>query len=252
MEEYGKAQKFKKEDYEEYIMALTEAADKGYGQAIEELEDEYINRTNITHQTYKITLPFYEKCDGSYSRFAICEYYHHTKNNYEKALSLYLKLADENFGMAINAVGYMYLRGQGVEQDYKMAVKYFKTSKYGYNNLGYMYQKGFGVKLNLDTAIKYYKLAIADKNLNGIGNLVEVCKTYRYDDDEIINYFIEIGHKNELHKIFPSNYLLDMVLQLKQENQEMKNHILASPEGSLYFEALADWKKDSKLSDENI
>ena len=247
MEEYEKARKCKG-NLNEYIMALTTSADKGYELAIKELENEYING-NITCQNYNVTLIFYENGDGLYSKFAIAEYYHHTKCDYKKALELYLKLTEENFGMAINAVGYIYLKGQGVKQDYKMAVKYFKMSKYGYNNLGYMYQQGFGVKLDLDTAIKYYKLAIADGNVNGIGNLVELYKTYRYDDDEILQYFIQIGHKNELYKIFPNNYLLDMLLKLKKENQEMKNHIFASPDGPLYFEALQSWKRDAKLSD---
>lgn len=30
--------------------------------------------------------------------------------------------------------------------------------------------------------------------------------------------------------------------KLKIENEEMRNHILASPDGPLYFEALQEWK----------
>jgi TPR repeat protein len=244
MEEYKNALKYKGKNYDDYIMCLTASADEGWRDAIQELENEYINGSKIPTQYYKVTLKFYEERHGQYSRFAMAEYYHHTKYDYKKAMSLYVELAEEQFGQAINAIGFMYLRGQGVVRDYKMAVKYFKMSKYGYNNLGYMYQEGFGVKANMDTAIKYYKLAIEDKNLNGIDNLVQVYMRYRVSDDEIIEYFIKIGKKSELRKIFSPDKLLDMFLNLRKENTEMKNHILASPEGLLYFEALSSWKHD--------
>jgi TPR repeat protein len=245
MEEYEEAQKFKG-DFSKYIVKLTEAADKGYEKAIQELENEYNNKNNIVTQNYKVTLKIYEKEIGPYSKFAIGYYYQVYKPDFKKALSIYLELSEKNFGMAINAVGYMYLFGKGVYKNYDTALKYFRMSKYCYNNLGYMYQKGFGVEMNLDTAIKYYKLAIADNNRNGIGNLVEVYRNYKPNDEEIIQYFISINAKDQLKKIFSHDYLLDMVMSLKKENTEMKNHILASPDGELYFEALNSWKKKIK------
>ena len=255
MEEYKKAKEFGVVKYDEYITALTESADKGWEEAIRELEYEYNNcLIRVKSQNYNVTLKIYEASDCVYSQYAIGVYYHCLNINYKKAMDLYLKLCDQGLGMAMNTVGYMYLLGEGVEVDYKIAVKYFKMTKDGYNNLGYMYQKGFGVKMDVDRGIKYYKLAIKNGNMNGVSNLRFVYQTYPPDDDEVIGvieYFIKIGYKHELKKIFSSDTLLDLVLKQKRENQEMKNHILASPEGSLYFEALANWKKDAILSDEN-
>ena len=249
MEEYRKAQEYGLVKYDEYIMALTTSADKGWEKAIEELENEYTNFLGrIKSQNYTITLKIYEASECIYSQYAIGVYYHCVKIDYKKAMLLYLKLCDQGLGMAMNTVGYMYLLGQDVEVDYKIAVKYFKMTKHGYNNLGYMYQKGFGVKLDLDRGIKYYKLAIENGNMNGVGNLRVVYQTYLPDDNEVIEYFIKIGYKHELKHIFSFDNLLDKILLLEKEKSEMKNHILASPDGPLYFEALEEWKRDSGIN----
>ena len=245
-EEYEYAQKIKEKNYDKYIMKMTTSADEGWAEAIKELEDEYTNcLSRLMSQNYATTLKFYEGRENPYSLYALGVYYHYVNINFDKAIPIYRKLVEENFGLAFNTLGYMYLLGQGVDVDYKIAVKYFKMTKHGYNNLGYMYQKGFGVKLNLDKAIKYYKLAIENGNFVGISNLRCLYKTYSPpDDNEVIDYFIKIGYKHELKHIFSFDNLLDIILKQKKENQEMKNHILASPEGPLYFEALAAWKRD--------
>ena len=61
-------------------------------------------------------------------------------------------------------LGVMYDKGQGVPQDYKTAVKWYRlAAEQGYAgaqyNLGTMYDNGQGVPQDYKTAVKWYRLA---------------------------------------------------------------------------------------------
>ena len=61
-------------------------------------------------------------------------------------------------------LGLMYYNGQGVLQDYKEAVKWYrKSAEQGYakaqHNLGVMYEDGLGVLQDYKEAFKWYRLA---------------------------------------------------------------------------------------------
>ena len=63
----------------------------------------------------------------------------------------------------------MYQNGQGVIQNYKIAVKWYKLSaEQGHpdaqSNLGNMYTKGDGVIQNYKTAVKWYRLSAEQGN----------------------------------------------------------------------------------------
>ena len=87
--------------------------------------------------------------------------------DYGKARILWLPLAESGHTFALNNVGMMYKKGNGVPRDLKKAVKYFKqSSDQGFSlasyNLAAMYQSGKGVKKNRKTAFKWMRKA-ADK-----------------------------------------------------------------------------------------
>ena len=258
MEEYRNAQEYGPAKYDEYIMALTASADEGWSEAIKEFELEMVNDfPRYSLQNYNVTKKFYKNRSGLFSQYALASFYRHRANKYGKAKNIYLTLSEKGLRDATNALGFMYQKGCGVPLDNKIACKYYKMSVKagsisGYNNLAFMYQKGLGVKQNYEKAAKYYKLAIKYGNIHGLDNLCWMYKFFYRPDNvyEVISYFLEINQTNRLKDAFSFEDLLEIVLRLKHENNEMKNHILASPEGSLYFEALADWKKDAKLSDE--
>jgi TPR repeat protein len=80
--------------------------------------------------------------------------------DYGKARILWLPLAQGGHTFAMNNVGMMYKKGNGVPQDHKKAVKYFKqSSDQGFSlasyNLAAMYQSGKGVKKNRKAAFKW-------------------------------------------------------------------------------------------------
>ncbi|MEP5152218.1 SEL1-like repeat protein, partial [Planktotalea sp.] len=77
---------------------------------------------------------------------------------------LYTQAAALGSGRALNNLGLIYVRGEGVEQDYARAVDLFSQAgemgvKQAYRNLGVLYENGFGVPVNEAKAAELYKLA---------------------------------------------------------------------------------------------
>ena len=75
--------------------------------------------------------------------------------------------AEKGDAEAQNNLGLMYVKGQGVEQDFKEAVKWFqKAADQGFAaaqyNLGRMYYDGKGVERTYVTAYAWWTIAAAD------------------------------------------------------------------------------------------
>jgi len=105
--------------------------------------------------------------------------------NYVEAARLFLPLAENGDAFSRFKLAVMYRKGQGVQQDYKAALKWNRlAAEQGFakaqNNLGVMYSRGDGVTQDYIEAVKWYRLAaeqgydIAQSNLgimydNGFG-----------------------------------------------------------------------------------
>ena len=81
-----------------------------------------------------------------------------------EAVSWYEKAMEKGDVSAINNLGRMYEKGQGVQQDYEKAMELYKQAvdagnKYAMNNLGRIYENGYCGQVNLEEALKWYKLA---------------------------------------------------------------------------------------------
>jgi TPR repeat protein len=146
----------------------------------------------------------------------------------------------------------------GVKQNIEKSIQLFKMAvKMGHcssmNSLGVTYETKIK---NYDLAIKYYEMAANEKYEMATNNLADLYKKMKNlrDKKYVINYFFSIGKEEKLKFIY--NYDDEDISLLKDrfefskenekikvENREMKNHILASPDGLLYFEALEEWKK---------
>jgi len=86
------------------------------------------------------------------------------EQDYQNALNLFAKRAEQGDPHSQCALGLMYGHGQGVMQDYKKAVQlYIKSANQGYPkaqyNLGVMYFMGYGVPHNEITAAYWYAKA---------------------------------------------------------------------------------------------
>lgn len=90
--------------------------------------------------------------------------------NYETALSTFMPLAETNDdGWSQYFLGRMYANGQGVEQNYETAAKWFrKAAEKGLHDaqfrLGRLYAAGQGVPVDYEYAYGWYSVAAHQKN----------------------------------------------------------------------------------------
>jgi len=108
------------------------------------------------------------------AKFDLAEMYYYgegTKINYKKSYELYNKiLIDSHRDAIIKAkLGYMYLKGKGVDKNLSMAKKLYEESAELGNldasyNLGLMYMSGLGVDKNISKAIEYLNIPATSNN----------------------------------------------------------------------------------------
>ncbi len=87
-----------------------------------------------------------------------------------------IKKAMEGDAVAQNRLGICYYAGEGIEQDYVEAVKWFqKSAEKGnddaQNNLGCCYYFGKGVEQNYEEAVRWYQNSINQGNANAQNNM---------------------------------------------------------------------------------
>lgn len=88
----------------------------------------------------------------------------HYRGNHVHALKLLQPIAEKGNVIAQGLLGQMYLRGEGVTQDYQQALKWCRLAAIQGNvnaqaNLGLMYGHGKGVNQDYHEAVKWYRLA---------------------------------------------------------------------------------------------
>ena len=112
------------------------------------------------------------------------------KNEFDIAYQLFFELADKGIAEAQINLGMMYENGQGVSQDFKEAVRWYRLAadqeltKAQYN-LGLMYAQGKGVDKDPIQASKWYRLA-ADQGL--IQAQTTLASMYHEGDGVLKNY----------------------------------------------------------------
>jgi hypothetical protein len=104
-----------------------------------------------------------EELDGIFKEAVKC----YKQLQVEKSAKLLKKAADYGHAPSAVSLSLMYLNGEGVKQDLKLAFQYAKIAAdlddvEGLNNLGMMYDKGIFVKQDVQKAIQYISRA-ADK-----------------------------------------------------------------------------------------
>lgn len=206
----------------------------------------------------------YEK-GNKYTANNLGHRYHHgngIEQNYEKAVHFYQIAADLGCRHGMNNLGYMYSHGLGVDVNRKIALDLFQKSVEKNNvnamiSLGYCYQQGLTVTKNYEKARELFEKAASDGCERALVYLSVLYQEYKRDKNDVITYFIKIGevkylkdiygYDDDIMRIVVRNYELEKEnIILKKENEEMRNHILASPDGELYFEALEQWKIDAQ------
>ena len=90
-----------------------------------------------------------------------------TSIDYEKAIYWFRKAADQNFGLALFAMGQCYDLGRGVKQDLSEAFHWYEKAANQKVNiasyfLGWMYYDGRGTEQNIAKALSYWEQAVSE------------------------------------------------------------------------------------------
>lgn len=277
---YTKSLQYKQdEDYDNYAIYLTMAANYG----CELAQTMLFNDADMKKQHYSNTLEFYIRtayvydniiygkkvdnfCNKNGYSIAYLGYMYDfgygVTQNVLKSLELHEKAIIQGVAYSMNSLGYAYDHGTVVVKDYIKAVELFEMAvKKGYShamsNLAIMYQYGAGVTENLIKAIELYEMAINKGDNDVIHNLVILYKDNKdeIDKDIVINSLSKINQLDCLKKIYGYNddcisYIKKVlnhekeIDELKKENDELTKHIMASPDGELYFEAKKHWDEN--------
>jgi len=88
----------------------------------------------------------------------------YNSGDHESAFKIWKNLADNGDIVAMNNLGYLHEKGEGVKKDLKLSLKYylkaansgFPTAQY---NVGEIYAEGRGIKENKVVALKWFILA---------------------------------------------------------------------------------------------
>jgi TPR repeat protein len=117
-------------------------------------------------RAYELLFPLAEKgnTDALYRLAIISQNGLGMVANKEKALAWMQSAAEQGFDLAQHGLGFMYMEGECVEQDYAQAIHWFKlASEQGLAGaqatLGNMYQEGLGVEPDLDEAKRWFAKA---------------------------------------------------------------------------------------------
>ena len=94
------------------------------------------------------------KCMSAYNRGV----------DHRKSFIVCRPLAEQGVSLAQNALGEMYMYGDGIPQDYNEAAKWFRlAAEQGHRRaqflLGVLYWSGDGVPQDYDEAVKWFRLA---------------------------------------------------------------------------------------------
>lgn len=151
----------RKDEIEEYF---TKAAKQGH-----------INAQFYTKNTYNKLRKFAKQSNSKIQNIFALKY----EKDDSKKIEWYLKAAEQNYVVAQYNIGTLYLKGNGVKQNYEKALEWFtKAAMQGYADaqyeLGSMYEKGNGVEKDYEKALEWY-IKAADKRKN------QPETTYQYD-----------------------------------------------------------------------
>ena len=264
---YTKALQYKSNNKtNDYWLHLLMASNYDHELAKKGLRDEFLNNISYVEPDHGLNLTFYEATSKySYSAFIIGHMYDNgigISQDYTKAMKWYERAAENGNSTAMINLGAIYERGidisQGIDipQDYAKAIELYeraaeKGNTTAMNYLGNMCRLSIGIPQDYTKAIEWYGRAMEK------GSIVSIRQAYYlYSNmvprNDMLEYFYTFDMLDEIKKydVGIASHI-DTFLKIKQleeenailrvENTHMKTHIIASPDGELYFETLSSW-----------
>lgn len=136
------------------------------------------------------------------------------EEEYEAALEDYTKVLEGTeqifIADAMNMIGWMYKNGHGVEQDYAVAMEWYKKAAdlgnaNAMNNIGWAYCHGIGAEQDYAAALAWYEKAVDLGNVSAMNNMGYM---YQYGEGVESNYAVALawyekaaalGNTNAMH-----------------------------------------------------
>lgn len=131
-------------------------------------------------------------------------------NSNNAAIFWYEKIKDKDGGLSYNALGLLYIAGNGVEQDAKIAVDYFRKgavlgNREAQYNLGLRYDQGSGIEPNKVKAYEWY-LKAAKQGLNvaqkALGDMHFLGVGTEKSRKDAIKWYLRAAQENNLASMY--------------------------------------------------
>ena len=252
---YQKALEFKEiEDYDNLAIYLRMSANYGYELALNSINTSDDNYLLSRNQNHSKTIHFYEATKMySYSANVLGWMYEkgiYFQKNIKKAKELYKYAISKDNGIAMFNLGLIYYYySQNNEKTFDKGIKLFRDAA----SRGVIIATDYLVKIYSNKRIEpdfikdkeLFEKTVEMGNSNGINGLIEYYRKSKSNKSDVINYFLKNNKKEILKRIYGyDDYVIEIIInnnKLTQENSELKVHIMASPDGQLYFEAKNNW-----------
>lgn len=223
---------FDKQRYEEAIRYYKMAADKGSGDAMNDLG--YLYETAEGHIDATIAFDWYSRgvqVGSPHAANGLANCYQHgngTAPDIRKAIDLYETAAAHHVPHAYYNLAMLYYKGEKVPQDYDKALRHFiYASRFGYdcyNYVGYLFEE----KEDYNNAFDAYKSGV--KNKDGycayqLARLYELGLGCKADPRKALGYYlkaVELGEDNahlELHRLYLYNDIVKDEAKAREHEQ---------------------------------
>ena len=179
-----------REEMEEAVAMLTEAAAQGHMKAQAYLGEIYRLDRGVAQdygRAFELSRQAAQQGHAA-SQYNLGAAYVNGKGceqSDERAAEWLAQAAEQGYASAQSALGLMYQEGVGVLQSYERAIELFRLSEaqgnaFATNSLGASYQNGFGVDQSYAEARRLYRLAVAlgetqvaPSNLQGLNDVIQ-------------------------------------------------------------------------------
>lgn len=260
---------------EKYINLLSQSANLGYVQALNDLGDLYFNGELAPKHMGKAYEYFLKASQngsgyGSYScGFILMKGSSDIPRDIEKGLSMFRLAVDQNYKAATRDLARYYYSLETEEDNRKALDYYLQYIEYNPKDtdtllhIGLIYESGLGVPLNIDLARRYYERAAEQDETGMAYNFLG--GTYMNDEEtesnerKAVHYFqkaIELGNTNAMFRI--SYYLhngkgglqvdIPREIELLTEASKRRNHQATYRLGLLFEDNESGMAQNLELS----
>jgi len=160
------------------------------------------------------------------------------KKDYNKAKQLYKTAIELGSLYASANLADMYLKGKGVKKDFNKALELCDKQISIVDDSHDIQQ----TKNHIETIFTHTTLLKPDDNTKSIcERLILSTKLKHNEKRSVVHYYSQLMGSNLVNDMIKLIQLQRDLKKITDENEQLKTHIAASPDGELYFAAQEHW-----------